>query len=211
MKHEIMQFIAAVVLVLAAIALAAIVFAAVALADNSPPNEPGSLPAPEYVDADIVLLARGEAPDIERPGLARPEAPEEPEPAPRYAPITEEERELIARIVHLEANNQPFAGQQAVAEVILNRRAAGNFQDTIAEIIYADNPVQFTTAVGVPYCTPTTQNYAAVDAAMYGDPVFESYDVVYFNGVPENTYIAAEIGDHYFCCQYPWARAEAAI
>ena len=174
------------------------------LADYIPPE----LPTPEYVDADIVLLARGEAPDIERPGLARPEAPEEPEPAPRYAPITEEERELIARIVHLEANNQPFAGQQAVAEVILNRRAAGNFQDTIAGIIYADNPVQFTTAAGAAYCTPTEQNYAAVDAAMYGEPVLDM-DVVYFNGVPENGHIAAEIGDHYFCRQYSWARTEA--
>ena len=189
--------------------LLALLLQLVGLADNNPPESGSTLPAPEYIDADIVLMERGVAPELNRTGLAQPEPPAEPEPEGRYAPITAEERELIARIVYLESNNQPFAGQQAVAEVILNRRAAGNFQDTIAEIIYADNPVQFTTAAGVPYCTPTDENYAAVDAAMSGEPVFESYDVVYFNGVPENAYIAAKIGDHYFCYQYPWARTEA--
>ena len=49
------------------------------------------------------------------------------EPESRYAPVTEEERELIARIVYLEARGEPTQGQQAVAEVILNRVAAEKF------------------------------------------------------------------------------------
>lgn len=209
MFERFFQLAAALVLVCVVIVIIAVIFHIAGLADDSPPAEEATLPEPEYIDADIILMERGVAPEVNRTGLAQPEAPEEPQAEPRYAPITAEERELIARIVYLESNNQPFAGQQAVAEVILNRRAAGNFQDTIAEIIYADNPVQFTTAAGVPYCTPTDENYAAVDAAMSGEPVFESYDVVYFNDIPENTYIAAKIGDHYFCYQYPWARTEA--
>lgn len=133
------------------------------LADNNPPESGSELPTPEYIDADIVLMERGVAPELNRAGLAQPEPAEDPEPEPRYAPITPEERELIARVVHLEANNQPFEGQQAVAEVILNRRAAANFPDTVEAVIYQENPVQFTVTPGIPYCAPTAENYAAVD------------------------------------------------
>ena len=188
------------------IVLLAAIFRVIGLADDGSVQ----LPEPEYVDADTVLLARGEAPDIERPGLAQPEATEEPEPEPRYAPITAEEREIIARVVHLEANNQPFEGQQAVAEVILNRRAADNFPNTVEAVIYQENPIQFTVTPSIPYCTPTAENYAAVDAAMHGEPVFESMDVVYYNVTPECwANLAGIIGDHYFCYQYSWARTEA--
>lgn len=189
--------------------LLALLLQLVGLADNNPPESGSTLPAPEYIDADIVLMERGVAPALNRTGLAQPEPAEQPEPEPRYAPITAEERELIARVVHLEANNQPFEGQQAVAEVILNRRAADNFPDTVEAVIYQENPVQFTVTPSIPYCAPTAENYAAVDAAMYGEPVYESMDVVYYNVVPECwANLAGVIGDHYFCYQYSWARTE---
>lgn len=189
--------------------LLALLLQLVGLADNNPTESGSKLPAPEYIDADIVLMERGVAPALNRTGLAQPEPPAEPESEGRYAPITAEERELIARVVHLEANNQPFEGQQAVAEVILNRRAADNFPDTVEAVIYQENPVQFTVTPSIPYCAPTAENYAAVDAAMYGEPVYESMDVVYYNVVPECwANLAGVIGDHYFCYQYSWARTE---
>lgn len=120
----------------------------------------------------------------------------------RYAPVSEEDIELMARIVHLESNNQVFAGQQAVAECILNRVWADNFPDTVQEVVYADG--QFTTAKGAARAVPTLENYMAVMAALYGKPV-TPIDVVYFNGVPESRHVWAQIGDHVFCYQYPWA------
>ena len=161
----------------------------------------GRLPEPEYVDADAVLLARGEAPVIERPGLAQPEATEEPEPEPRYAPITAEEREIIARVVHLEANNQPFEGQQAVAEVVLNRRAAGNFADSVHDVVYA--PGQFSTAPILERVEPNMRNYTAVWLALYGEAILP-LDVVYFSRGAENGNVWGQIGAHVFCYQYVW-------
>lgn len=120
----------------------------------------------------------------------------------RYAEISDEDIDLIARIVHLESNNQPFEGQQAVAEVILNRIWAQNFPDSASKVIYS--PGQFTTAQGAAYAEPTLENYMAVLAALYGEPI-TPLDVVYFNGVPESQNIWAQIGDHVFCRQYPWA------
>ena len=46
-----------------------------------------------------------------------------PQPVPRYSSVamSEDERRELAGIIHLEAGNQCAEGQQAVAEVVLNR------------------------------------------------------------------------------------------
>ena len=46
-----------------------------------------------------------------------------PLPVPRYSSVamSEDERRELAGIIHLEAGNQCAEGQQAVAEVVLNR------------------------------------------------------------------------------------------
>lgn len=57
-------------------------------------------------------------------------------PEGRYDAISQDEREMIARLVYLEARGESAEGQQAVAEVVLNRAAADNFPDTIREVLY---------------------------------------------------------------------------
>jgi len=49
--------------------------------------------------------------------------------------LTNEEKELICRITYREAGNQCKAGQRAVMEVILNRMADDNFDDSIEEVL----------------------------------------------------------------------------
>ena len=134
--------------------------------------------------------------------LAVAEEPQE-EPESRYAPISADERELIARVVYLEARGEPAEGQQAVAEVILNRVAAENFPDRIADVIHQENPQQFTTAPYIDKAEPGAVQYAAVDAALYGEPVLP-LDVVYFSREPENGNLWGIIGGHSFCYQYNW-------
>lgn len=134
--------------------------------------------------------------------LAVAEEPQE-EPESRYAPISADERELIARVVYLEARGEPAEGQQAVAEVILNRVAAENFLDRIADVIHQENPQQFTTAPYIDKAEPGAEQYAAVDAALYGEPVLP-LDVVYFSREPENGNLWGIIGGHSFCYQYNW-------
>ena len=50
---------------------------------------------------------------------------------------------------------------------------------------------------------PGAEQYAAVDAALYGEPVLP-LDVVYFSREPENGNLWGIIGGHSFCYQYNW-------
>lgn len=126
----------------------------------------------------------------------------------RYDAITSAEREMIARLVYLEARGEPFDGQQAVAEVVLNRVAADNFPNSVESVIMATSPngmKQFAPAELIPDTTPTETQYMAVDAALYGTSVLPS-DVVYFSISGENSNVWGKIGTHTFCRQYDWSK-----
>ncbi|MFS0634316.1 cell wall hydrolase [Mesobacillus foraminis] len=59
--------------------------------------------------------------------------------------IKEEEKKLLARLVHAEAKGEPFNGKVAVAAVVLNRVDHEQFPDSVKEVIYQRNafePVQ---------------------------------------------------------------------
>lgn len=166
----------------------------------------------------IRAFADGERPEAELPAAswtpavqawAEPEKEPEPETdegpgsvlASRYAPVTAAEFDLIARVVYAESNTESIEGQQAVAEVILNRRAAGNFADNIYDVVYA--PGQFSTAPMLERVTPNVINYSAVWLALYGEAILP-IDVVYFSRGAENGNVWGRIGAHVFCRQYVW-------
>lgn len=50
--------------------------------------------------------------------------------------VTKQEKELLARLVHAEAEGEPYKGKVAVASVVLNRVENEDFPDTIKEVIY---------------------------------------------------------------------------
>lgn len=54
-------------------------------------------------------------------------------------PVTEEELELLARVIHGEARGEDFIGQVAVGAVVLNRVQSSGFPNTIREVIYQKN------------------------------------------------------------------------
>lgn len=192
---------AAMILVLVAIVIFAIIFRVLGLASNEPPEL--DLPAPVWEEAVIETPephSSAETPAPE-PELTAEETVAAQEPVSRYAPVTEAEIDLMARVVYAEANTESAAGQQAVAEVILNRRAAGNFEDTIEAVIFA--PGQFSTASILHRVTPTSANYDAVRAALYGEAILPM-DVVYFSQGAENSRVWGVIGNHVFCYQYVW-------
>lgn len=118
----------------------AMIAAALTFAWKTPDAEAGETEIAGQQEVRVIFLPAEEFLQIEEPEVMKAE-----QPAGRYAPITEEERELIARIVYLEARGEPAEGQQAVAEVILNRVAAENFPDSVADVIFQENPQQFTT------------------------------------------------------------------
>jgi N-acetylmuramoyl-L-alanine amidase len=55
--------------------------------------------------------------------------------------ISEDEIDLLARIVRAEAQTEPFEGKVAVASVVLNRVESSQFPNTIKKVIY--QPGQF--------------------------------------------------------------------
>lgn len=50
--------------------------------------------------------------------------------------VSNEDRELLAKLVHAEAKGEPYAGKVAVATVVLNRVDSTEFPDTIKKVIY---------------------------------------------------------------------------
>ena len=146
-------------------------------------------------EAEERWAAPAEAPEAP---AAPEEAPEAPEPESRYGPITGEEREILARIVYLEARGECAEGRQAVAEVVLNRVQSDAFPDTVAEVVF--QPGQFSTADDLADAEPGENEYAAVDQAAEG-PAALPEGVVYFSRSPQNDRIFGQIGNHWFC--YP--------
>ena len=113
--------------------------------------------------------------------------------------LSDQDVELIAKLVYAEADGEPFEGQQAVAEVILNRMAASNFPSTVSGVIHA--PDQFRAASQLYRAKPTHVQYEAVRRAWKGPYVLDK-DVVFFSTGAVNGDVWGTIGSHTFCHQY---------
>ena len=116
---------------------------------------------------------------------------------PRYPGIElTEGEELLARMVWCEAQGESFEGQQAVAEVVLNRLFSGEFQGSIRRIIYAED--QFNSVPYLDDAEPTQTQYEAIERALYG-PYVLPIDVFYFGRQAVNDNVWGKIGGHIFC------------
>jgi len=113
--------------------------------------------------------------------------------------LTYEEKMLLARMVWVEAQGEPFEGQQAVAEVVLNRLFADNFQDSLRGVIYADG--QFRSVPKLDEAEPNQTQFEAVEQALEG-PYVLPIDVVFFATYPVNKNVWGQIGGHIFCYQW---------
>lgn len=120
---------------------------------------------------------------------------------PRYVGVTltMDERDMLARMVWVEARGESEKGQQAVAEVVLNRLYAGNFQSSIESIIMAEG--QFNSAKFLDDAEPNQTQYEAVERALKG-PYVLPMNVVFFAREPVNTMVWGWIGGHCFCAQW---------
>ena len=135
---------------------------------------------------------------------AMPEQPflySEPEPErgePRYPDIhlTLEEKQLLARVVWVEAQGESLEGQQAVAEVVLNRMASNDYADTLKGVIYAEN--QFRSVPFLEDAQPYQAQYEAIENAIYGPYVLPE-DVMHFATYEVNGNVWGRICGHIFC------------
>lgn len=105
---------------------------------------------------------------------------------------------LLARVVWVESRGEPAEGQQAVAEVILNRLASEDFADNLRDVVYAEN--QFRSAAYLDEATPEQAQFDAIEHAIYG-PYILPEDVVHFATYHATPNVWGQIGGHYFCYQ----------
>jgi N-acetylmuramoyl-L-alanine amidase len=87
------------------------------------------------------------------------------------AAAAEEDLYWLSRIISAESRGEPFTGQVAVGNVVLNRAASGEFPNTIREVVFdRRHGVQFEpVANGTVYDPPTASAMAAARAALAGE------------------------------------------
>lgn len=115
--------------------------------------------------------------------------------------VSSDEVYLLACMVYVESGAEPYEGQLAVANVILNRVKDPRFDDTIAEVIYA--PGQFPGAHNgvldnVLYSGPSESCMRAAEEALAGVNNIGGY--YYFNGYVDLSTVSEYlvIGGHTF-------------
>ena len=134
----------------------------------------------------------------EEPFIYQPEPPAEESRYPGLE-LTAEDKLLLAKLICMEAASEPFEGQQAVAEVVLNRLKSGRFGSSIHAIIHAEG--QFPSVDYLYKAEPDYSQYKAIEQAQYG-PYILPEDVVFYAKFKINDNYWGQIGNHYFCYSY---------
>lgn len=153
----------------------------------APKPTPTPIPTPEPTEEPKAAVLAYEQPIVGQPENGR------------YGSLllTADEIETLARLVRLEAGGESFAGQQAVAEVVLNRVISRLYPNNIYDVVYQSR--QFTPAGNIPYTAATQTQYDAVQAALNGPNILPQ-GVLYFacsqNGRSD---VWGWIGGHCFC------------
>lgn len=92
------------------------------------------------------------------------------------AQLTPTQRDLLIRTIIGEAASEPFMGQQAVANVVLNRLNAGRYGGSVEDVVFAKNQFEpWATRRGELMAIPQTADTyrtadMAVEAALKSDP-----------------------------------------
>ena len=131
-------------------------------------------------------------------GIITKDVPDIPQPEQgRYGYLTDDEIETLARLVYLEARGESATGQQAVAEVVLNRVLSPSFPGNVYDVIYQSG--QFTPAGSIAYTTATQAQYDAVAAALSGPNILPQQVLYFAQGQNGRTNVWGWIGNHCFC------------
>lgn len=125
---------------------------------------------------------------------------EQPQAADTGYLITEDMR-MLAQLVQAEAGNQDLTGKRLVADVVLNRVDSERFPNTIEEVIFQRNPVQFGVTVDGAFDRVggdvSEECFKSVQMEWEQETRIDK-NVMYFNGVHENGKNPFKHGDHWF-------------
>lgn len=111
--------------------------------------------------------------------------------------LTDNEAELLAKILWTESKGESDEGNYAVIECILNRIVSLEYPDSLKEVLSQDK--QFSSWGIRDKANPEEREYELIEEVLRGDTDVLSMDVVYFSTSPRNKNIEKKIGNHYFC------------
>lgn len=125
------------------------------------------------------------------------EPPERPYVEPRYTDLdlSEADIDLLARLVWVEARGESMEGQQAVAEVVLNRMMSDRFANTMSGVV--NNEEQFVSQRLLRRAEPSQTQYEAIENAILG-PYILPTDVFFYARWPNVSHVWGRIGGHCF-------------
>ena len=104
--------------------------------------------------------------------------------------------ELLSKLLWLESRGESDIGQQAVAEVVVNRVNHNAFPNSIYDVIFQKG--QFSNAYMIHSITATEKEYLNAKKVLMGETDILKENVVYFSTAPQNDRIYKIIGNHYF-------------
>lgn len=113
--------------------------------------------------------------------------------------LTEDEIELLAKIVWVEARGESQEGQEAVVEVVFNRMASELYPDTLYDVLSQGNPVQFSSWRLRDTATPTDKEYESIYNVLNGNTNILRDDTLYFSTFMMTSNLDVQIENHYFC------------
>ena len=113
--------------------------------------------------------------------------------------LTDEEIDLLAKIVWLEANGEPVEGQEAVVEVIFNRMTSELYPDTLYDVLSQNKPVQFASWKRRDKAQPTEKEYDSIYNVLNGNTDLLRNDTMNFSTYPMTSHLDVKICCHYFC------------
>lgn len=111
--------------------------------------------------------------------------------------ISEEDIDLMSRLIYCESRGENIEGQRAVAEVVLNRCLSSDFPDNVNDVIYQRK--QFSTAKMLSKTTPNEENIEAVRYVLEnGNTSLSTTEYVYFSTGKSNGHGFTKLGNHWF-------------
>ena len=113
--------------------------------------------------------------------------------------LTEEEIDLLAKILWVEARGESEEGQKAVVEVVFNRMVSSEFPDTLYDVLSQKQPVQFASWKQKDKAKPTDTQYQVIKDVLNGNSEILRNDTVYFATKKLTSDLDVKIEHHYFC------------
>jgi hypothetical protein len=111
--------------------------------------------------------------------------------------LTDDEIDLLARIVWIESRGESDEGECGVIEVILNRMIHWDFKGSLYDVLSKDG--EFCSWSLRDKAEPTEKEYKNIKKVLNGKTDILGSNKVYFSTSPRNDINPKQIGNHWFC------------